>query len=419
MLNVLRKITPKFLLSWYHFLWSFFGAVFYGFPARGMTVIAITGTNGKSTTVDMLSRIFKEAGFKTASMSSVRFQIQEEEWKNKMKMTMPGRFAIQQFLRQAKNKKCTHVVLEVTSEGMLQHRHRFIGFHTAVFTNLSKEHIERHGSFENYKNTKGSLFSMVKNTHVINTDDEHASFFLKFPAKKIYTYSILSAIKDELGTRGENVKENKGLEFSVNDTQLYLGLLGTFNVENALAAITVAMAQGISLEVCKKALGKMKSIPGRMEEVISLPIRVVVDYAFTPAALKKVYETLKPASGKLLCVLGCAGGGRDAWKRPILGKIALEHCDTIIVTDEDPYEENPEKIMDEVIAGTKGKAEKVINRRDAIKKALSLSKKGDTVVITGKGSEDSIAIAKGRRIPWDDREVVKEEWTKLNNYGKV
>jgi len=419
MLNVLRKITPKLLLSWYHFLWSFFGAVFYGFPARGMTVIAITGTNGKSTTVDMLSRIFKEAGFKTASMSSVRFQIQEEEWKNKMKMTMPGRFAIQQFLRQAKNKKCTHVVLEVTSEGMLQHRHRFIGFHTAVFTNLSKEHIERHGSFENYKNTKGSLFSMVKNTHVINTDDEHASFFLKFPAKKIYTYSILSAIKDELGTRGENVKENKGLEFSVNDTQLYLGLLGTFNVENALAAITVAMAQGISLEVCKKALGKMKSIPGRMEEVISLPIRVVVDYAFTPAALKKVYETLKPSSGKLLCVLGCAGGGRDAWKRPILGKIALEHCDTIIVTDEDPYEENPEKIMDEVIAGTKGKAEKVINRRDAIKKALSLSKKGDTVVITGKGSEDSIAIAKGRRIPWDDREVVKEEWTKLNNYGKV
>lgn len=419
MLNILRKITPKFLLSWYHFLWSFFGAVFYGFPAREMTVIAITGTNGKSTTVDMLSRIFKEAGFNTASMSSVRFQIQEKEWKNKMKMTMPGRFVIQEFLRQAKNKKCTHVVLEVTSEGMLQHRHRFMNFHTAVFTNLSEEHIERHGSFENYKNTKGSLFSTVKNTHVINADDEYASFFLNFPAKKIYTYSIVSPIKDELGIKGENVKENKGLEFSVKDTQFHLGLLGTFNVYNALAAITVATAQGISLEVCKKALRTMKSVPGRMEEVISLPIRVVVDYAFTPAALKKVYETLKPPSGKLLCVLGAAGGGRDAWKRPILGKIALEHCDTIIVTDEDPYEENPEKIMDEVIAGTKGKAEKVIDRRDAIKKALSLSKKGDTLVITGKGSEDSIAIARGKRIPWDDREVVKEEWTKLNNYGKV
>ena len=117
--------------------------------------------------------------------------------------------------------------------------------------------------------------------------------------------------------------------------------------------------------------------------------------------------------------MGAAGGGRDAWKRPILGKIALEHCDTIIVTDEDPYEENPEKIMYEIITGTKGKAEKVIDRREAIKKALSLSKKGDTLVITGKGSEDSMAIAGGKKIPWDDREIVKEEWTKLNNYGKV
>ena len=419
MLNILRKITPKFLLSWYHFMWSFFGAVFYGFPARGMTVIAITGTNGKSTTVDMLSRIFKEAGFKTASLSSIRFQIREKEWQNKIKMTMPGRFVIQQFLRKAKNKKCTHVVLEVTSEGMLQHRHRFMNFHTAVFTNLSKEHIERHGSFENYKNTKGGLFSMVKNTHVINADDKYASFFLNFSAKKIYTYSILSAIENTLGIRGENVKENKGLEFYVQGTQFHLNLLGIFNVENALAAIAVARLQGISLAVCKKALEKIKVVPGRMEEVISLPIRVVVDYAFTPAALEKVYRALKPSSGKLLCVLGAAGGGRDAWKRPILGKIALEHCDTIIVTDEDPYEENPEKIMDEVIAGTKGRADKIIDRREAIKKALSLSKKGDTVVITGKGSEDSIAIARGKRIPWDDREIVKEEWTKLNNYGKV
>jgi len=154
MLNILRKITPKFLLSWYHFLWSFFGAVFYGFPARNMIVVAVTGTNGKSTTVDMISRIFREEGFPTASLSSIRFQIKDKEWQNKMKMTMPGRFIIQKFLKDAKNAGCTHVVLEVTSEGMLQHRHRFIPFHTAVFTNLSPEHIERHGSFENYKKNK-------------------------------------------------------------------------------------------------------------------------------------------------------------------------------------------------------------------------------------------------------------------------
>ena len=198
-----------------------------------------------------------------------------------------------------------------------------------------------------------------------------------------------------------------------------LKLLGTFNVSNALAAIAVARAEGVSLEVCKKALEEMPVVPGRMEEVISSPFRVVVDYAFTPAALEKVYKTLKPVSGKLLCVLGAAGGGRDALKRPVLGKIASESCDIVIITDEDPYEEDPEKIMDEVIAGTKGKAEKVVDRRQAIARALGLAKAGDTIVVTGKGSEDSIAVKGGKKIPWDDRKIVGEEWTKLNNYGKV
>ncbi|MDA1337424.1 MAG: UDP-N-acetylmuramoyl-L-alanyl-D-glutamate--2,6-diaminopimelate ligase [bacterium] len=439
MLNIVRRITPSFLFSWYHFMWAFLGAVFYGFPARGMTVIAVTGTNGKSTTVDMISRIFKEAGFASASMSSVRFQVQDREWRNKMKMTMPGRFTIQQFLSQAKKEKCTHVVLEVTSEGMLQHRHRFIPFKTAVFTNLSPEHIERHGSFENYKNTKGGLFSLVKDTHIINTDDEHAPFFLQFPAKKIYTYGILpklslGAPKLSLGDmhiQAEEVRENRGFEFLVKDVQFRLSLLGEFNVYNALAAMQVARSEGIRFSICSQALAKMTSVPGRMEEVISFPIRVVVDYAFTPAALEKVYKTFKSQitnhkpqtnskfqNPKLICVLGATGGGRDRWKRPVLGKIAAGYCDKVIITDEDPYEEDPEKIMDEVMAGTKGKAVKVQDRREAIKKALEEAQKGDTVVITGKGSEDSIARA-GDKIPWDDREVVREEWTKLKSYGKV
>jgi len=423
MLNILRKVTPKFLLSWYHFLWVLLGALVFRFPAYGMVVVGVTGTNGKSTTIDMISRIFKEAGFSIASMSSVRFQIKEKEWKNSMKMTMPGRFVIQRFLRQAKDAGCEYVFLEVTSEGILQHRHRFIPFHTAVFTNLSPEHIERHGSFENYKNTKGKLFSSVKNIHIINADDEHAPFFFEFPAKEIYTYGMYP--QRDLGTpqsahiQGEGVRENRGLEFNVKGTKFHLGLLGRFNVYNALAAIAVARAQGVSLEVCTKALEKMQVVPGRMEEVISSPFLVVVDYAFTPAALEKVYKTLKPVSGKLICVLGAAGGGRDSWKRPVLGRLASESCDIVIITDEDPYEEDPEKIMDEVIAGTKGKAEKVVDRRQAIARALSLAKAGDTIVVTGKGSEDSIAVKGGKKIPWDDRKIVGEEWTKLNNYGKV
>ena len=422
MLNLLRKIAPRFLMSWYHFLWALAGALAFGFPARGMVVIGVTGTNGKSTTVDMISRIFREAGFKTASLSSIRFQIQENEWRNTMKMTMPGRFVIQRFLRQAKDAGCTHAVLEVTSEGMLQHRHRFIPFHTAVFTNLSPEHIERHGSFENYKNTKGKLFFIAHEVHVINADDEHSSFFLGFPAKKTHLYGMKSPQSSMLCSIelcAQDVQEIRGLKFRVENTMFHLNLLGRFNVYNALAAIAVARSQGISLEVAKKALAKMQAVPGRMEELISSPFRVVVDYAFTPAALEKVYKTLKPASGKLICVLGATGGGRDSWKRPVLGKIAAANCNTVIVTDEDPYDEDPRKIMEEVAAGAGGKAEVIPDRREAIAKALRIANARDMVVITGKGSEDVIAVKGGKRIPWDDPEVVREEWTKLKNHGTL
>lgn len=434
MLRLIRKLTPGFLLSWYHLGVAFWGALIYRFPSQGMVVVGVTGTNGKSTTVDMLSRIFREAGFKTASLSSIRFQILDKEWRNTMKMTMPGRFVIQKFLRQAKNAGCAHFILEVTSEGMLQHRHRFINFHTAVFTNLSPEHIERHGSFENYKRTKGKLFAAIKNIHVINADDEHASFFLQFPAQKIYLYSMKgeqTMRTDNLFTAHRMRQTEEGIAFSLGAAEFFLKVVGEFNAYNALAAITVARSQGIPLEICKRALEKIERIPGRMEEVIREPFRVFVDYAFTPAALEKVYQTLKstPSSdgvprvhhgAKLICVLGAAGGGRDRWKRPVLGKIAATYCDRVIVTNEDPYEEDPVKIIDEVATGAESininqpnqhtsAILKILDRREAIRKGLTLASPGDTVVITGKGSEDSIAVQGGERIPWDDREVVRKE----------
>ena len=388
-MGFLRKITPKFLLSWYHLAWAFFGAVAYGFPAKKLIVIGVTGTNGKSTTVEMISRILREGGSETASLSSIRFQMKEKEWRNTMKMTMPGRFIIQKFLREAVNKGCKYFVLEVTSEGILQHRHEFINFHTAVFTNLSPEHIERHGGFENYKKTKGKLFEITKNVHVINKDDEYAEYFLKFPAGTIIQYN-----KDSF--------------------PVHLKLIGDFNKYNAAAAISVGRVYNIPLEVCTRAMENIKGIPGRMEQVVSEPFQVYVDYAFTPAALEKVYKTLKPSHGKLICVLGATGGGRDAWKRPVLGKIAAEQCDKIILTDEDPYEEDPQKIIDEVAAGTQGKEEKILDRRKAIQKALRVAERGDTVIITGKGSEDSMAIKGNKKIPWDDREIVREEFAAID-----
>lgn len=392
MKNLLRKFVPEFLLSWYHFGWAVFGAIVYGFPARNMTVIGVTGTNGKSTTVEMISRIFREAGFKTASLSSIRFQIGDKEWRNTMKMTMPGRFVIQKFLRQAVEEGCTHAVVEVTSEGILQHRHEFLNFHTAVFTNLSPEHIERHGSFEKYREAKGKLFQTTKKVHVINADDENAQYFLQFPAEKVVTYSLADA----------------------KDTNLHLKLLGTFNISNALVAIAVAKSLGISLDICKRALERMEGVPGRMELVIKEPFQVFVDYAFTPAALEKVYQTLKPQNAKLICVFGAAGGGRDRWKRPVLGEIAATHCDRIILTDEDPYDENPQAILDQIAEGTAQKEEKILDRREAIRRAISLAQPGDVIVLTGKGSEDSIAVAGGRKIPWDERKVVREEFARVD-----
>ena len=445
MLAIARKIAPRFLMSWYHFIIALTAAFIYGFPSRKLTVIGVTGTNGKSTTVEMISRILESGGRKTASLSSVRFRIGDKEHRNTLKMTMPGRFFVQRFLRRAVKEGCTHAVLEITSEGIMQHRHRFINFHTAVFTNLSPEHIERHGSFEKYRETKGLLFRAAKEAHVINLDDEHAEYFLQFSARTIFGYRIPGT---RTPIRGEEVLqiieakvsadegdppggEAGGVRFSIGDTQFRLKLLGAFNVSNALAAVCAGLSQGISMQACKTALESIENMPGRMELVIREPFEVFVDYAFTPAALEKVYKTLRSRlsarvpQGKLLCILGAAGGGRDMWKRPILGKIAATYCDTVIVANEDPYDEDPARILSEIKSGILNSQfpisnfYEILDRREAIAKALSLAAPEDIVVITGKGSEDSIAWAKGKKTPWDDREVVKEEMQKLDKTSQI
>lgn len=397
--DFIKKFIPPFLLDFYHLGLAFLGAVIYRFPSRNLVVIGVTGTKGKSTVVDFCHRIFQAAGFKVASLSSIRFKINNKEKPNLLKMTMPGRFQIQKFFRQALNQGCQYMVLEVTSEGISQHRHEFIRFNAAVFTNLSAEHIERHGSFENYKKAKGKLFSVTKNIHIINVEDENAKYFLQFPARKKITYGLSQG-----DINNKNIK-------------LQLQLPGEFNIYNALAAIGVGLSQGISLEICRKAIEKTAGIPGRMETVVEKPFKVIVDYAHIPDALEKVYQTLNnltpEAYGlkpKLICVLGSAGGGRDKWKRPEMGKIAANYCDKIILTNEDPYDENPEEIISQIEAGIykKEKVLKIIDREEAIKTAVSLVKEGEGVIFTGKGSESSIHLAGGKKIPWNEKEKVLE-----------
>src|SRR3990167_6100292 len=178
--ELVKKFIPKFALNIYHYKLALLGAFLFGFPGKdkNIKIIGITGTSGKSTTIDFVCRILEEAGFKVASFSSVRFRIGDREWKNELKMTMPGRMKVQKFLRQAVNEKCQFAVLEITSEGIMQSRHRFINFDTAVFTNLSPEHIESHGGFENYRNAKLKLFKATKKRHIINIADENAKYFL-------------------------------------------------------------------------------------------------------------------------------------------------------------------------------------------------------------------------------------------------
>jgi UDP-N-acetylmuramoyl-L-alanyl-D-glutamate--2,6-diaminopimelate ligase len=424
--NVAKKIFPEFLLNWYHYCLVFLGAIIYGFPGRRLKVIGITGTSGKSTVVALTTAILEEAGFRVASLSSIKFRIVGSEEINTKRMTLPGRFFVQRFLSRAVRSNCQYAVLEITSEGIVQHRHRFIGFEAVVFTNLSSEHIESHGSFEKYRQAKGQLFAAAKNIHIINLDDENAGYFSQFKAKERLGFSTKISNDQFPIIKAENIEIlADGSKFAVNGLEFKLSMIGEFNVYNALAAIAVAQSQGISLEICQKALEKFSGVPGRMEQIIFEPFKVFVDYAITPNALQKVYETLSEKSkiqnpkSKMISVFGSCGGGRDRWKRPVLGQIAAKYCDQIILTNEDPYDENPSQILSDIKSGISNdqflisNLHEVIDRREAINKALSLAQPGDTVIITGKGCEPTMCLANGKQVPWDDRQVVREEFEKL------
>ena len=396
--NLGRKIIPKpvfeFLQPAYHLVLAYLAALVYCFPSRKIKVIGVTGTKGKSSTVYFLSRILEGAGYKTASISTIQFKIVEKESPNTLEMTMPGRFAIQSFLAKAVKAGCQFFVVEVSSQGVLQSRHRFINFDTAVFTNLAPEHIEAHGSFENYKKHKLKFFEYVKNNHVINKDDKYFQEFYNISAKNKIIYSANDY---------KNIK---------------LGLLGDFNVANAASAIKTAEIYGVDPERSKQVLEKINILPGRMELVDEgQSFKVIVDYAHTPDSMDAVYKSLKPkldVGEKMICIFGATGGGRDKWKRPEYGKISEKYCDEIILTDEDSYGEKLEEILEQIETGfsrsesVKRKICKIFDRKEAIKKGIGLAKEGDIVIITGKGSQTNMMFANGKKIHFDDREIVRE-----------
>jgi UDP-N-acetylmuramoyl-L-alanyl-D-glutamate--2,6-diaminopimelate ligase len=418
----IKKIIPCFLLDFYHYCLAFAGAFLYGFPSKKMIVVGITGTAGKSTTVEFVAKIFEQAGYKTAYLSSIKFSIGSNQQENDLKMTMPGRMKIQRFLKQALKSNCKYVVLEVTSEGIKQFRNKFINFDVAIFTNLSPEHIESHRGFENYRQAKLKLFKDTKKIHIINLDDKNTDYFLKIPSNEKYGFSMNPEATINFRENNKNLKilEAKninvltnGVDFEIQGKLFHLNLLGKFNIYNSLAAICVGLSQGVSLEKCKLALSKIQGVSGRMEIVVKEPFVVIVDYAHTPDSLLNVYKTLselkpKNQESKIICVLGSCGGGRDKWKRPKMGEIASQYCDEVFVTNEDPYDEDPMDIIDQVAQGTQGQAHKILDRREAIKKAISVANSNDIVVITGKGSELWMCVQNNKKIEWDDREIVRQ-----------
>ena len=440
MKSFFKKLTPSWTLNLYHQMWPFLGVVLYHFPSRKLKIIGVTGTNGKTTVVHLTTQILESAGYKVAMASSLQFKIGNKTWKNKLKMTMPGRMKLQKFLRQATNAKCDYVVMEVTSEGIKQNRHKFIKFDTAVFTNLTREHIESHGGFDKYKETKAKFFALPHRVSIVNLDDDNAQYFLNFSSQIKFGFGLETNNKHGNRDDIKKIIAKKpqtfagGISFNVQDKEFELPILGKFNIYNALTAVCVGLSQGVELSQIGDALKSVQGIPGRMERVIGEPFKVFVDYAHTPDSLKKVYTFLResisndqspmtkqiPNSNyqkpKLICVLGAAGGGRDKWKRPEFGRIASEYCDEIILTDEDPYEEDPSQILLEIessITNRKISVIKELDRRKAINKALQKAKPNDSVIITGKGAEPLMMTKRGP-IEWDDRDVVREEYSKLN-----
>lgn len=436
---MIKKIMPKFIFKYYHFVLAYLSALVYSFPSEKIIVIGVTGTNGKTTTVNLLARGLEIDGLKTGMTSTVNFKIGDKEWLNDKKMTMLGRFQLQKLLKEMVDCGCRYAIIETSSQGVEQFRHLGINYDYLIFTNLTPEHIEAHGGFENYQKAKGKLFAHltkkknknifgreIKKTIIANLDDEHVDYFLSFPADQKIGFTAGNKMNENVAEifSVKNIELDKtGTAFDYKNEKVNLKLLGSFNVYNVLPTLIIAEKEGLNLNEVKQNLAKIKVVPGRMELIdVGQNFSVLVDYAPEPASLRKLYETLQIfPKNKIIHVLGSCGGGRDVARRPIMGELAAKNADFVIVTNEDPYDDDLEKIIDDVLAGAikAGKildenGFKVIERSEAIKKAIKLAKDNDLVLITGKGAEQKMAVANGQYLPWDDREEARKAIEQMN-----
>lgn len=416
LLRIMRQMVPPPLYRaaqpTYHSFVATLGALTYRFPSKKLYVVGVTGTKGKSTVTELISAILEEAGHTTALSNTIRCKVANESEPNLHKMSMPGRLFMQSFLRRAVDEDCGFAVVEMTSEGAKLWRHKHIELDALVFTNLSPEHIESHGSFEAYRDAKLRLRDALiqsrkpKKVVVSNADDEHGALFAE--------------VRDDIERRfyseknGQpHVENERGILFTLEGTSIHSPLVGLFNLYNILAAATFARSLGIPVDVIKRAVEKLSLVEGRVQKIDEgQSFTVVVDYAHTKDSLEKLYKAF--GTEQKICVLGACGGGRDSAKRVDMALVAEEHCREIILTDEDPYDEDPHAIVDQMAhAITKKKPVIIMDRRKAIRRALEHAKPRDVVLITGKGTDPYIMGPKGTKTPWSDVEVAREELRKL------
>jgi len=411
----IKALVPRALFNVlapsYHFLLGSYGALRYGFPSRSLYVVGVTGTKGKTSTTELLTRMLEAGGHTVALANSRHLQIAGASEENVAKRSQLGRTLLQQFLCRAVTAGCDYAVLEMTSEGAKQFRHRFIDLDALLFTNLSPEHIESHGSYENYVAAKVSIARHLErgdasaHTIVVNADDPAAPQFLAAKVGTRLPYSLTDARPYSASVSGS--------DFIWRGERVHLALPGEFNIANAIAAATLAASRGVSSADIKRALESCTSIPGRMEKVeAGQNFTVIVDYAHTADSLERAYSVYKGVHK--ICVLGGTGGGRDTAKRSVMGGIADTHCDEIILTTEDPYDEDPAAIAADVARGiTTHPHQTILDRRLAIREAFTKAQPGSVVFLTGKGSETHIMGARGARIPWSDAAVAREELARL------
>lgn len=387
-----------------------FCGAFFSNPARRMKLIGITGTNGKTTTAFLLKDIFEKNGYKCGLVGTVQDMAGDTVFYSER--TTPDSFELNCLFSKMVKRGCEYCIMEVSSQALSQGRVDGLSFDCAVFTNLTQDHLDYHGTFENYAKAKKKLFSMCRKG-IINIDDEKGLYMTHGEKCQSVTYSLLEDSADY--TAKNIVQKSNGTEYEIihknKSIKVKVGIPGLFSVYNSLAAIVCASQEGIPLEKAVQVLKDSKGVKGRAEVVpTNKDFTVIIDYAHTPDSLENILKTIKGfAQGRIITVFGC-GGDRDKAKRPVMGEIAVKFSDYLIVTSDNPRSENPQEIIKDILKGCKNAeitVETIENRRKAIERALAIGEKDDIILLAGKGHE-TYQILGDKKIHFDEREIVSE-----------